>query len=262
MSTRQRRIAQLKKLDTGFRVFGSNRHRYETHPLSLDDVNQFELALGVALPEQYRRHLLNVGYGAGPYCGLYSPETILQRLLYDYEEDPEDLGPRPLPSITFPFTRSDAKRIYEARAAGDSCACGAAVYPSNGAIPIGTQGCSYDTMLVTAGELCGTVWDLDQDGACRDEAVVTEHQLRWFPATWHPALRPSCLLKGEDLRVTHQLLSDLPTFNEWFDSWLAEATDDLTNLRRPLNKATHQGRRTDVVPLRRLSWFRPRKLNR
>lgn len=265
MSTRQSRIAQLKELDTNLQVFGSDLHRYETHPLSLDDVDQFESALGIVLPEQYHQHLLSVGYGAGPYYGLYSPKTILEDLLFAYkewEEDPDDLGPPPSPSIEFPFTRSDAKRIYEARAAGNNVACGAALYPSNGAIPIGTKGCSYDTMLVTAGELRGTVWDLDQDGACRDEAVVTERDLRWSPATWHPALRPTRLLEGEDQRVTHQLLSDFPTFNEWFDSWLAEAIVDLTVSTRLLNKSTNQGQRRDVVARRRLNWFRPRKLDR
>lgn len=233
METRKSRIAHLKRLDPDLQVFGARLHRYETYPLSPDDVDQFESALGVTLPEQYRHHLLSVGYGAGPYYGLYSPKIILENLLYEYkelEDDPEDLGPIPSPSIAFLFTRSDAKRIYEARAAGDSCACGAALYPSHGAIPIGTQGCSYDTVLVTAGELRGTVWDLDQEGSCADERDATLQSLfSTRPATWNPSLRASCGLPGVDERLTQRLLSDLPTFDEWFDSWLEAATAGLVN---------------------------------
>lgn len=241
MNTRQSRIAQLKKLAPGLEVFGARLHRYETHPVSLDEMVQFESALGVALPDQYRHHLLSVGYGAGPYYGLYSPKIILKNLLCEYKElenDPEDLGPIPSPSIAFLFTRSDANRIYEARAAGDYCACGAALFPANGAIPIGTKGCSYDTVLVTAGELRGTVWDLDQEGVCTDAAVVSERQLRWSPATWHPALQPLALLTGKNLRNPDRLLSDHPTFGEWFDSWLKVATSELISLRRSLNQAS------------------------
>lgn len=238
MSIRQSRIAQLKKLDPGLEVFGARLHRYETHPVSLDEMVQFESALGVALPDQYRKHLLSVGYGAGPCYGLYSPKTILENLLYAYkewEEDPEDLGPTPSPGIEFPFTRIDAQRIREAVVAGNRWACGTAIYPSNGAIPIGTRGCSYDTMLVTAGEPRGTVWDVDQDGAWRDEAVVDRNPSTWASATWRPALPTSMVAGG--IGMKQQLFdSGLPTFDEWFDDWLVDTTaylvDRATSVKR------------------------------
>jgi len=85
-------------------------------------------------------------------------------------------------------------------------------------------------MLVTAGELRGTVWDLDQEGSCADERDATLQSLfSTRPATWRPALRASCLLDGVDERLRRRLLSDLPTFEEWFDSWLAVATAGLAN---------------------------------
>lgn len=233
MNTRQSRIAQLKKLDPGLEVFGACLHRYETDPVSLDEMVQFESALGVTLPDQYRQHLLSVGYGAGPYYGLYSPEQVLQDLRAEYrlwEQDPEDRGPTPSPSIAFPFTRGDARRIYEARAAGNVSACGTTEYPSHGAIPIGTKGCSFDTILVTAGELRGTVWDLNREGGCPDEDVVAGHPLDGWLASWCPALQPSALLTSKSQRNPYRLLSALPTFSEWFDRWLEVATGDLKSL--------------------------------
>jgi hypothetical protein len=46
------KIGQLKKLDKGFSLFGSQKHKYKINPtISMDRVRQFELAHRVSLQE-------------------------------------------------------------------------------------------------------------------------------------------------------------------------------------------------------------------
>jgi len=152
----------LRRIDTDLRVFGANGHRYLTHPLSADDVAQFESTLGVDLPRTYRNHLLEIGHGAGPYYGLFSPKEVMDELA-EGEEYVLEFGHRPSPDGEFPLTREDAGRIHRSFDSGDEEPWGKAPYPSPGAITIAHQGCTYWTMLVTSGDLRGSVWDVACD---------------------------------------------------------------------------------------------------
>ena len=66
--------------DVSYRVFGSERHRYRLTPVTPEDLKAFEDELGLALPHEYRIHLSEVGHGAGPYYGLFSPADVLDTL--------------------------------------------------------------------------------------------------------------------------------------------------------------------------------------
>jgi len=68
-------IQRLQKEDTKFRVFGSEKHRYNFRPrLSEKDIRLFEKTNRIHLPDDYRWFLLKLGNGgAGPDYGI---ETI------------------------------------------------------------------------------------------------------------------------------------------------------------------------------------------
>ena len=206
----------MKRIDAGLKVFGSNLHRYALHTLSERGVKRFESDLGVSLPRAYREHLLKVGYGAGPYYGLFSPRQVMNELACD-EEYVRDFGCRPNPAGEFPFTREDATRICRSVEAGEEEPWGKATYPSHGTIPIAHQGCTYWTMLVTSGALRGCVWS----AAC----------YVGYDGLWMPSRRPPTLHTRDAPSCNLTTLPDLPTFDEWFDSWVEAALLDVRDVR-------------------------------
>ncbi len=62
----EHRLKRVAHLDRDLLVFGADVHKYDSHPLTDDELAQFEAALGVRLPAGYRQFLQLVGYGAGP----------------------------------------------------------------------------------------------------------------------------------------------------------------------------------------------------
>src|SRR5579884_2697565 len=70
------KVAELRRQDTQFRVFGASAHHYLLNPcLSERQVQEAETHYGIALPEDYRQFLLLMGNGgAGPDYGLFPLE--------------------------------------------------------------------------------------------------------------------------------------------------------------------------------------------
>ena len=66
-------LADLKRRDPHFEVFGADAHRYELNPpLPVQQVAAFETQHRVKLPEDYRRFITEIGNGgAGPYYGVF-----------------------------------------------------------------------------------------------------------------------------------------------------------------------------------------------
>lgn len=184
----QNDLARLRKADRRLQVFGASQHRYRSTPVSTSSVEQFEHGLGVELPQNYREFLLRIGYGCGPYYGIWSPAEILRELeSWSMDSDP---CPRCSPSGKFPLKSAEA---------GIQCED----WPNDGCIPIGHQGCTFWTVLVLDGAFRGTVWDV----AC----------FVGFDGEWAPARRPVTLL---DERNPIQPLGSPPDFLEWIESWI------------------------------------------
>jgi hypothetical protein len=135
-------LRRLRAVDTGFRVFGSEEHRYELGPvLSESHLAAFETANGVRLPEDYRRFLSEVGNGgAGPFFGLQPLGTFGRNLS------------RPFPLFAATDTLSDEEldRLPDRDE-----------YP--GALEFCHQGCSIYSYLVVNGPTYGTIWDGRED---------------------------------------------------------------------------------------------------
>lgn len=106
-------MAELRRRDPSRKVFGASKHQYRSTPVSLDEVERLESALGVPLPPDYRRFLLDVGYGAGPYYGVWSlaeSQAEIQSLAKEYEAEE---GKPIHPAASFPLTVDDL-RVIEA----------------------------------------------------------------------------------------------------------------------------------------------------
>src|SRR5205085_2604658 len=120
--------------------------------------------------------LLRVGPGAGPYYGIWTPEQIVAEFSSLAQEFEAEFGSQPDPGRPFPISRADSIELQQALLRGDPAPLVERAWPADGCLAIGHQGCSYWTVLVTAGELTGTVWDLSNQVG--------------FDGEWLPARRP------------------------------------------------------------------------
>src|SRR5262245_52278412 len=135
-------LRRLRAADTGFRVFGSDQHRYRPGPtLSEGELAAFESANRVRLPEDYRRFLAVVGNGgAGPLYGLESLSTFGRALS----------RPFPLPAAAHTLTDGELDRLPDRDE-----------YP--GILEFCHQGCAIYSYLVVNGPTYGTIWDGRED---------------------------------------------------------------------------------------------------
>jgi hypothetical protein len=189
-----REAKALNGADWRRRVFGAGKHRYRAYPVGLSTMEKFEKWCGVSMPPGYRDYMLTIGYGMGPYYGLWSPAQTreeLEMLLNDWED-----GEKPSPAKMFPYTMADAQAILARKAAKEKEPWGVSTWPIDGCIPICHQGCTYYSVLALTGECAGRVWDIDESGL-------------WFPG--HP---PSGALSP-------------PTFEEWLMGWIESAREEL-----------------------------------
>src|SRR5689334_4487831 len=85
-------LAALAASDRGLHRFGARAHRYQPGPpLTPPRLAALERAAGVALPDDYREHLLHVGDGgAGPYYGLLPFDHPVQQSMLGGRFDPRD----------------------------------------------------------------------------------------------------------------------------------------------------------------------------
>jgi hypothetical protein len=147
------RVQELAEKDTSFQTFGSKDHQYRFNPpLSVKEVEQFEVEYAVSLPEDYREFLICIGNGgAGPYYGLLS---LQQSLLRPEHASRHFLSsPFPLTEAYNPFGADDDLADEESgddEFDEDDCV--------RGSIAICHWGCGYYSRLVISGPEKGQVW--------------------------------------------------------------------------------------------------------
>ena len=112
-SSYRSRIAAIAQRLGSDPVFGPGQKvpRFELRRHSADEIALFEEQLGVRLPEEYIRVLVETGSGAGPYYGLFAPGKVLAKI-ESLNEILQKKGKKlPKPNAPFPFQQSDADEI-------------------------------------------------------------------------------------------------------------------------------------------------------
>lgn len=154
-------VSKAREADLELKVFGASTHKYQFGSrASMADVRAFEQKHGLKLPENYVRVLTELGSGAGPYYGLYP----LSRLGNDYSEH---IGS----DVTFldasltPIIWKQAMQELEQTNDDEEYDETVRKIVAN-AVIIGTQGCTYDTILMCGGSENGKIiyidWNLDK----------------------------------------------------------------------------------------------------
>lgn len=151
------KILLAKEKDSRFDVFGSTKHKYEWNaPISSEEVQDFENRNNITLPEGFKLFITEIGNGgAGPYYGIYKVATSSHD---GYLSKPCKLHPN-LSNEEWGHLTSfeDDDNLTDEQ------------YDSHydalfqGMLRIGTQGCTYDMMLVVSGEYKGRVVYIDGD---------------------------------------------------------------------------------------------------
>jgi hypothetical protein len=164
------KIAQLKKLDRNYALFGSVKHKYQLNPtLSIDKIREFELTHNIFLPNGYANFLTHIGNGgAGPFYGLEPLENALFDDL-DYKRPDSLLNPgKPFPH-TKPWNlqfqslvdEDENEEEYEKQLSGFQ----EKYYNNehmNGVIAICNFGCAVSLNLVVNGQEYGNIWTDDR----------------------------------------------------------------------------------------------------
>lgn len=208
-------LASLARNDARFRVFGAERHRYVSTPVSEPEISAFEDELRIALPGDFRSFLREVGAGAGPSYGIFSLDRMREEArlgLAPADFDEVDEGPSEEGDPARPF--SVPWKVLAADSDPDSP--GVEVPGgANGLLAICDHGCAIYTVLVTTGELQGVVLDWHQ-GPRPDKPG------HW-PLVSFPEIRRG--VQNERIRCS--------SFLEWYEDWLRSAAALAAELRSP-----------------------------
>lgn len=168
-------LEQARTKDKDLQVFGAYDHKYQLKPPASEEaVQALEVRLGVQLPEEYRDFLMLMGNGGvGPYYGIYSLEESQKKL----QRISELYSIRMMEPVIYPkMCDEDWNRAVDS---GDRRNRDA-VYPYDGILPIGSQGCTLMTGLVLKGPYRGQVVYYDDDFCGKPFFVREKGFLAWY----------------------------------------------------------------------------------
>ncbi len=173
------RIAEIRRLDPEFRLFGACKHRHRLKPpLSTQEILAFEKRMGVELPAAYRTFLTTVGNGgAGPHYGLFDLAEALR------EDEKWHEGMPGFYTTPFPHTTNWNPQFEEQPEDYEE---GRWI---TGSLILGHFGCGAYHRLVVTGELTGEVWfdDRGSDGGVTREGEFADWYLSWLDETYRKA---------------------------------------------------------------------------
>jgi len=163
-------LAEISRLDPNFNIFGVTNHQYKLNPpVPAAELDAFEAAWGVRLPDDYRYFVMEIGNGgAGPGYGLYP-------LGLEGIDKTTQLGPlRPAiaENLARPFPHAkrwntDAPDYGDQEEVERRIEENEADYVKDdwvrGAFPISNQGCGIIIYLVVSGPQRGYLWVDDRE---------------------------------------------------------------------------------------------------
>lgn len=164
-------LEAAKNMDKDLKVFGASSHKYELNPvISLEKVQDFEKKYGLKLPPAYVKFLTEIGNGgAGPDYGLYSLEIVEANNSGWLNQDvsKEAFIDEKMTNEMWKKAMGDEDDEYDEDEydEGEYDDIMSRVY--TGMLIIGTQGCTYDTLLMCKGSEYGKIvyidWNLEGD---------------------------------------------------------------------------------------------------
>lgn len=156
-------VKRADEIDKNRDVFGASKHQYRLNPVvSIDKIHRLENQYNIKLPEEYVFFLTMVGNGgAGPYYGLYMFENTNM-----YNEYPDSISNQAL--INNELTKEVWKNTMDKLEESDDTEYDEIMKQVYGGLMIiGTQGCTYDNLLMVNGSEKDKIvyinWNLDPE---------------------------------------------------------------------------------------------------
>jgi len=139
------KLAQVR--ERGLSCFGSEAHHFRLNaPLSNDEIVRFETEHDIRLPDDYRAFLEHAGNGgAGPFYGIYPLKKWDDFASWVLEDVPERFLVLPCPLHPDLEPTADWMEKLDG------------VSPYQGTLALGTQGCTYASLLIVSGPYAGRV---------------------------------------------------------------------------------------------------------
>lgn len=157
-------LEKAKVADPTLQIFGASKHKYQLNPpVSREEVAALEGDFNIKLPEDYVYFLTEIGNGgAGPYYGLYSLEELRKRQYCKRQDEKKPLV------IDSSLSKETWNALMEEMDTGDDDKYDELEEQINtGVFIIGTQGCTYDNLLMCSGSETGKMvyidWNLEYD---------------------------------------------------------------------------------------------------
>ncbi|MCH5583800.1 SMI1/KNR4 family protein [Shimazuella sp. AN120528] len=145
----KQKLTLARDADLNFQVFGSSDHQYQVNqPIPKKEIEKFERSNNIKLPEEFRLFLTEIGNGgAGPYYGIIkiNPDRSLFYLSQPCK-------------VKRNMSDQEWTELMDKEADGDS---EETIF--TGMLNIGTQGCTYEMMLVLNGPYRGRIVYIDLD---------------------------------------------------------------------------------------------------
>lgn len=165
------KLKLARKRDSNFELFGASSHKYKLGPpLCEEEVRAFEKKRNITLPSCYRAFITHLGNGgpgkyggAGPNYGIYPLGTTEPSpdILPDYLSKAAII----YPDLPFEKWKEMKKRVDIDSSNVDELTDDEFIHEYSelfqGMMCIETQGCTYYTMLVVAGEYKGRIVHVD-----------------------------------------------------------------------------------------------------
>jgi hypothetical protein len=189
------RLADLDRLDSGRKVFASDKHQYRLNPpMTPDRVEQVEGLIGCRLPEQYRRFVTEFAEGgAGPDYGIFP----LGRLLNPGRDRSW------MASVAQPFPAPTT--VAQMREMGCDVP---------GVLMVSEIGCGAHHWLVTAGPQRGFMWVNNPDGDWSPELSDESHIPDYSETVGVDPMFQAALGSPDTLRLE---------FVDWYVKWLDDS---------------------------------------
>ncbi|MEC8830956.1 MAG: SMI1/KNR4 family protein [Bacteroidota bacterium] len=185
----QHKLKLAKEKDINYQVFGAGYHNYEIFPpLTIENVEAFEKAFQIQLPECYKAFVLNVvnggpsfrHSGTGPSYGIYPLGQSIDDLIYaDVEKYLK------YPCVLYPGITEDQWTELIDFMENDEDISDEEFDELNGKLygglmPLGSQGCSLIHALVLNGPHKGKVVNMDRGGDALPSFSKEKNLLDWY----------------------------------------------------------------------------------
>ena len=169
-------LEQARKKDQNLERFGAYSHQYKLKaPASQEAIERFQQQQGIDLPKEYQDFLRWAGNGgAGPYYGIYGVKELEQKLKESHSSRLQSIRQEPV--ICPKMSGEEWERAVNPEGRGK----GETVHPYAGVLPIGTQGCTLMTGIMTAGPYEGQVVYYDEDFCGPPFFVREKGFLAWY----------------------------------------------------------------------------------